>query len=33
MNINLDTQVSLREASDLIVSVGASNTFHLVGEP
>lgn len=33
MNINLDTQVSLREAADLIVSVGASNTFHLVGEP
>ena len=33
MNINLDTQVSLREASELIVSVGASNTFHLVGEP
>lgn len=33
MNINLDTQVSLREAADLIVSVGASNTFHLIGEP
>lgn len=33
MNINLETQVSLREASDLIVSVGARNTFHLVGEP
>ena len=33
VNINLDTQVSLAEAADLIVAVGASNTFHLVGEP
>ena len=31
--INLDTQVSLKEASDLIISVGASNTIHLIGEP
>ena len=33
VNINLDTQVSLKEAADLIVAVGASNTFHLLGEP
>lgn len=31
--VNLETQVSLSEAADLIVSVGAKNTFHLVGEP
>lgn len=33
VNINLDTQVSLSEAADLIVAVGARNTCHLVGEP
>lgn len=32
-NINLDTLVSLKEASDLIITTGATNTMHLVGEP
>ena len=31
--INLDTQVSLAEAVDLIVAVGSDNTVHLIGEP
>lgn len=33
VDINLDTQSSLKEAADLIVSTGSKNTFHLVGEP
>jgi hypothetical protein len=31
--INLETEVTLQEAADLVVAVGKSNTFHLVGEP
>ena len=31
--IHMEQTVSLREAADLIVSCGAGNTFHLVGEP
>ena len=31
--INMDTQVSLQDAADLIIAVGATNTFHLIGEP
>lgn len=31
--IHMEQTVSLREAADLVVSCGAGNTFHLVGEP
>jgi hypothetical protein len=33
MDINLNTQVSLAEAADLILAVGKENTVHMVGEP
>jgi len=33
MDINLNTQVSLAEAADLILAVGNENTVHMVGEP
>ena len=33
MEINLNSRVSLSEVVDLVVSIGSTNTCHLVGEP
>lgn len=31
--VNMETEVTLQEAADIIVATGKTNTFHLIGEP
>ena len=33
MEVRMNTEVSLKEAMELILAVGNSNSIHLVGEP